>query len=156
MLLEYLFFDAGKRPQIETFNNDIINHWNTTKKDDLLPNITYIDFDTSDYWIVRYEKSGNYENLAKQFSEINNRICEEFSPTILTDESSEYFNKSLYPLVNKFERYLRKLRYLKVSLCNEEKLKGIIRDIEKKDFGEIYNILFIDNDFRSAAREKIK
>src|SRR5699024_7784762 len=51
---------------------------------------------------------------------------------------------------------LRKLLYLKVSLCNEEKLKSTIRDIEKKDFGDIYNILFVDNDFRSAAREKIK
>lgn len=77
-------------------------------------------------------------------------------PTILTDESSEYFNKSLYPLVNKFERLLRKFLYLKVSQCDEQKFRSVISDIDQKDFGEIYTILFIDNNFRAAARDKIK
>lgn len=156
MFLEYLFFDNSKRQRVEEFNHELKEHWSKTKEDDLPPDITYKDFDKANSWIVRYEKTGKNETVAKQFSEISERLCEEFSPTILTDESSEYFNKSLYPLVNQFERYLRKLLYLKVSLCNEEKLKGTIRDIEKKDFGDIYNILFIDSDFRSAAREKIK
>lgn len=156
MLLEYLFFDMSKRQQVETFNHDLKERLEKAKKADLLPDITYKDFDKADYWIVRYEKPGNNDSVAKQLSEINERICEDFSPTILTNESSEYFNKSLYPRVNRFERYLRKLLYLKVSLCNEEKLKSIIRDIENKDFGEIYSILFIDSVFRSAARDKIK
>jgi hypothetical protein len=156
MLLEYLFLDKSKRSLVETFNNDLRIHWSKGKEDDLPFDVTYKDFDEADYWIVRYEKSGNNESVAKQFSEINERVCDEFSPTVLTDGSSEYFNKILYPLVNEFERSLRKLLYLKVSLCNDEKLKSAIRDIEKKDFGDIYNILFVDNDFRSAAREKIK
>lgn len=158
MLLEYLFFDKSKRPQVETFNEELTEQWKkeNAKKNDLPPQVTYKDFSTTDYWIVKYEKDGNSEVVAVHFSKINRRICEEFSPTILTDESSEYFNKSLYPLVNKFERQLRKLLYLKVSLSNEEKLKKTIQDIEKKDFGDIYNILFVDSDFRSKAREKIK
>lgn len=156
MLLEYLFFDKDKRPQVEVFNDELEAQWSRAKKDDLPPAITYKDFDETDHWIVKYEKAKNGEQEARQLSEINQKICEEFSPAILTDESSEYFNKSLYPLVNKFERYLRKLLYLKVSLCNEEKLKSAIRDIEKKDFGDIYNILFVDNDFRAKARDQIK
>jgi hypothetical protein len=156
MLLEYLFLDKSKRSLVETFNNDLRIHWSKGKEDDLPFDVTYKDFDEADYWIVRYEKSGHNESVAKQFSKINERVCEEFSPTVLTDGSSEYFNKILYPLVNEFERSLRKLLYLKVSLCNDEKLKSAIRDIEKKDFGDIYNILFVDNDFRSAARDKIK
>lgn len=156
MLLEFLFFDKSKRSQVETFNDELKARWSKAKEDDLPPTITYKDFDKTEYWIVKYEKSGGNEQVARQLSEIGKQICEEFFPTILTDESSEYFNKSLYPLVNKFERYLRKLLYLKVALCNEEKLKSAIRDIEKKDFGDIYSILFVDNDFRSKARDQIK
>lgn len=156
MLLEYLFFDKSKRSLVEQLNKDLQEHWGKLKKDGSPPSITYKDFDDGDCWIVRYEKKGNSEQTAIQFSEISEKVCEEFSPTILTDESAEYFNKSLYPLVNQFERRLRKLLYLKVSLSNEEKLKSTIRDIEKKDFGDIYNILFIDNDFRTAARDRIK
>lgn len=156
MRLEYLFFDKSKRPQVETFNNELETYWSKAKEDDLSPEITYKDFDKTDYWIVKYEKAGNNEQVARQLSEINEKICEEFSPTILTDESSEYFNKSLYPLVNKFERRLRKLLYLKVALYNEEKLKKAILMIEKKDFGSIYDILFVDHDFRTKARNEIK
>lgn len=156
MLLEYLFFDKSKRSQVEQFNKGLLDRWGKLKKDGLAPNITYKNFDDGDYWIVKYEKDGNREQTAIQLSEISEKVCEEVSPIILTDESSEYFNKSLYPLVNQFERRLRKLLYLKVSLSNEKKIKSTIRDIEKKDFGDIYNILFVDNDFRSAAREKIK
>lgn len=156
MLLEYLFFDKSKKDLVEQFNEDLKEHWNDSKKKDSPPNITYKDFDESDCWIVRYEKNGNSEPVAIRFSGINEKMCEKFSPTILTDESAEYFNKSLYPLVNQFERRLRKLLYLKVSLSKEEKLKSAIRDIEDKDFGDIYNILFVDTAFRSAARDKIK
>lgn len=84
------------------------------------------------------------------------QIRQEFSPVIVTDESSEYFNKSLYPLVNKFERLLRKFLYLKVSQCDENRFRNIVTDIDHKDFGEIYTMLFVDNNFRSAARDKIK
>ena len=120
MLLEYLFFDKSKRSLVEQLNKDLQEHWGKLKKDGSPPSITYKDFDDGDCWIVRYEKKGNSEQTAIQFSEISENVCEEFSPTILTDESAEYFNKSLYPLVNQFERRLRKLLYLKVSLSNEE------------------------------------
>lgn len=156
MLLEYLFFDKNSRIDVETLNVEIMVHWDTSKDDPYPPDIRYNNLDSSDHWIVSYEKSGNNELNAKRFSELNEKICKEFSPIILTDESSEYFNKSLYPLVNKFERCLRKLLYFKVALCNEDKLQCAILDLEKKDFGEIYNILFVDNNFRSTAREKIK
>lgn len=156
MLLEYLFFDKSKRSSVERLNEGLQEHWGKLKKDGSPPNITYKDFDDGDCWIVRYEKKGNSEQTAIQFSEISEKVYKVFLPTILTDESAEYFNKNLYPLVNQFERRLRKLLYLKVSLSNEEKLKSTIRDIEKKNFGDIYSILFIDNDFRTAARDRIK
>ena len=155
MVLEYLFFDKNQRQNVEAYNHELEKSDIGDGKNPSIQ-ITYKDFDKLDCWIVKYERSGNNETAAKQSSEISSYICQEFSPTILTDESSEYFNKSLYPLVNKFERLLRKFLYLKVSQCDEEKFKKVIADIDQKDFGDIYTILFVDNDFRTAARDKIK
>lgn len=155
MVLEYLFFDKNKRQNVEAYNHELETSDTGNGKNSSVQ-ITYKDFDELECWIVKYERNGNNETTAKQSSEISTYICQEFSPTILTDESSEYFNKSLYPLVNKFERLLRKFLYLKVSQCDEQKFRSVISDIDQKDFGEIYTILFIDNNFRVAARDKIK
>lgn len=155
MVLEYLFFDKKQRQKVELFNQSL---GESSTDDGKTPSfqITYKDFEGLECWIVKYEGKGGNETIAKQGAEISDRICEEFSPTILTDESSEYFNKSLYPLVNKFERLLRKFLYLKVSKCDEEKFRSVIADIDQKDFGDIYTILFVDSNFRAAARDKIK
>lgn len=155
MVLEYLFFDKNQRQSVEVYNHELETSDTGNSKNSPVQ-ITYKDFDELECWIVKYERNGNSETTAKQSSEISTYICQEFSPTILTDESSEYFNKSLYPLVNKFERLLRKFLYLKVSQCDEQKFRSVISDIDQKDFGEIYTILFIDNNFRAAARDKIK
>ena len=155
MVLEYLFFDKNQRQNVEVYNHELETSDTGNSKNSPVQ-ITYKDFDELECWIVKYERNGNNETTAKQSSEISTYICQEFSPTILTDESSEYFNKSLYPLVNKFERLLRKFLYLKVSQCDEQKFRSVISDIDQKDFGEIYTILFIDNNFRAAARDKIK
>ena len=154
MILEYLFFDKTQRNNVESFNHELETSYDNNKN---LPlQITYRDFENLKCWTIRYERSENGEAAAKQISGISSRICQKFSPTILTDESSEYFNKNLYPLINKFERLLRKLLYLKVSQCDEEKFRSIITDIDQKDFGEIYMLLFVDNTFRANARDKIK
>lgn len=155
MILEYLFFDKTQRKNIESFNHELETSYADNNKNFPFL-ITYGDFKRLECWTVRYERSENNEATARQISEISSRICQEFSPTILTDESSEYFNKNLYPLINKFERLLRKLLYLKVSQCDEEKFRSIITDIDQKDFGEIYMLLFVDNTFRANARDKIK
>lgn len=139
MVLEYLFFDKNQRQNVEVYNHELETSDTGNSKNSSVQ-ITYKDFDELECWIVKYERNGNNETTAKQSSEISTYICQEFSPTILTDESSEYFNKSLYPLVNKFERLLRKFLYLKVSQCDEQKFRSVISDIDQKDFGEIYTI----------------
>lgn len=154
MILEYLFFDKTQRKNVESFNHELETSYDNNEN---LPfQITYRDFENLEYWTIRYERSENGEAAAKQISEISSRICQKFSPTILTDESSEYFNKTLYPLVNKFERLLRKFLYLKVSQCDEEKFRSVITDIDQKDFGDIYTILFVDSNFRADAKDRIK
>lgn len=154
MILEYLFFDKTQRNNVESFNHELETSYDNNKN---LPlQITYRDFENLKCWTIRYERSENGEAAAKQISGISSRICQKFSPTILTDESSEYFNKTLYPLVNKFERFLRKFLYLKVSQCDEEKFRSVITDIDQKDFGDIYTILFVDSNFRADAKDRIK
>lgn len=153
MVVEFLFFDKKPREKIALFNKGL-EEAGTDDSKSLVFQISYKDFDGLECWIVKYEIKGNNEAIAKQCSDISNHICQEFSPTVLTDESSEYFNKSLYPLINKFERLLRKFLYLKVSRCDEARFRNVIADIDQKDFGEIYNILFVDINFRAAAREK--
>lgn len=154
MILEYLFFDKTQRKNVESFNHKLETSYDNNEN---LPfQITYRDFEKLECWTVRYEGSEDDEAAARQISEISSRMCQEFSPTILTDESSEYFNKTLYPLVNKFERLLRKFLYLKVSQCDEEKFRSVITDIDQKDFGDIYTILFVDSNFRADAKDRIK
>lgn len=154
MILEYLFFDKTQRKNVESFNHKLETSYDNNEN---LPfQITYRDFEKLECWTVRYEGSEDDEAAARQISEISSRMCQEFSPTVLTDESSEYFNKTLYPLVNKFERLLRKFLYLKVSQCDEEKFRSVITDIDQKDFGDIYTILFVDSNFRADAKDRIK
>ena len=155
MVLEYLFFDKKNQTEVELFNQKI-EETSVGDKKTATPHFTYNDFDGLDCWILKCEIEGQNEVVAKKLSEIGSSIIDNFAPKILTDECSEYFNKSLYPLVNKFERLLRKFLYLKAASCKEDKLIKAISDIEKKDFGDIYTILFVDSNFRTAAREKIK
>ncbi len=151
MILEYLFLDKAHRNDVEKFGVELLTETKTAITD-----INYKDFDSVDYWAVQYEFGRNSENDAIILSQVNTNFVTKFSPIVLINESAEYFNKSLYPLVNKFERYLRKFLYIRVAQCDPEKYKDILRNIETKDFGDIYNILFVDSSFAAEAKNIIK
>lgn len=155
MILEYLFFEKSEKFEVQKYNDENISPAYSSEINSQIPCISYKDLDNSECWIVKYEISSNNEQTAKQLSEINEKIYGAFSPTILTNESSEYYNKALYPIVNKFERNLRKLLYLKAAFYNDEKIRKILLNIEEKDFGKIYEALFVDTNFRTAARKQI-
>lgn len=95
------------------------------------------------------------ESSAKKLSEINDKIIEKYNPTILSNESSAYFNKKLYPLFNEFERKLRKLLYLKSALSTKTKETENIKDLEGKDFGEIFTMLFTDSEFVKETKKSV-
>lgn len=85
--------------------------------------------------IVEYKMEGDSELIAKTMSKINYKIVNDFKPmSVLINESSEYFNKRLYPLVNELERKLRELLYLVKALYDDKKAKKEIYNLEKKDF----------------------
>ena len=153
MIIEYLFFDKTNRKTIEEHNKTIVLKENESK--DKLK-ISFKDFDEADYWAVRYEYGKYSETDASYLSLLNEEIICKFSPIVLINESAEYFNKNLYPLINKFERLLRKFLFLRVAIYDVKKFEHIIKDIESKDFGDIYNILFVDSNFCKNVRDKIK
>lgn len=142
MIQEYLFINNEK---IKDPKDMCINK--------IIPEIEKID--NSDCIIVKYVMSGENKESARELSAINDEIIEKYNPTVLSNESSAYFNKKLYPLFNEFERKLRKLLYLKSALSPQ--IKGVenIKDLEKKDFGTIFPMLFIDSEFANGVRQSM-
>ena len=102
-----------------------------------------------EYNILSVVIDGNSEPSAKKASDLNDKILP-FEPIILTNSSAEYFNVKLYPLINRFERKLRKLLYAASTLQKDQ--SNAITDLEKKDFGEIFSLLFRDADYQKRVK----
>ena len=78
---------------------------------------------------------------------MNDYMKEKFAPTILHDGCAAYYNRSLYPLYNKFERQLRKLLYLKAKMSGNKEDAAVTDNIENMDLGGIFELLFTDSVF---------
>ena len=73
----------------------------------------------------------------------------------IPDSAYYYFNKALYPIVNEFERKLRKLLYLASSLHGDENSQKVIVGLEEQELGNIFETLFSDAAFVKKAKETI-
>jgi hypothetical protein len=98
--------------------------------------------------------TGENEDNAKTLSLIHDEIIAENKVIVLNNGCSERFNKMLFPLINEFERKLRKLIYLAVVLSEPDQIKGMenIENLEEKDLGEIFEALFTDPDFIKSLK----
>ena len=154
MVLEYLFLDSTHKEAMSDFSYKpgIIKNG---KEAYAAIKGTIHTFNGTDLWVIKFEIEQNNKDAAKILSRINDSITQSYSPIVLSNESSEYFNKVLFPLANKFERLLRKYLYLKWNSYTGEELPKVIKNLEEKDFGEIFNILFIDDDFNKKVKERI-
>lgn len=139
MIQEYLFTDDIK-----------INDEKELSLCGFVPEIEPIK--NSDCKIVKYISAGNSVEDAKSLSSVNETIMDKYKPTVLTNESSAYFNKRLYPLFNEFERKLRKLLYLKSALYKNKDDVKAIDNLEIMEFGSLFNFLFIDSGFVTQIR----
>lgn len=139
MIQEYLFTSDEHRHAVEQYTPE------SCEKD-------IYDIDNSDCWIVTYSKEGTNESSAKILSSVHSYIVNNFHPTVLSNECSAYYNKALYPHFNEFERKLRKLLYLKSALSRDAKGSALIKDLESKDFGEIFTLLFSDAQFVQGTK----
>lgn len=142
MTQEYLFIDATHRSAVESYTPDKVK-------------VEIYDIENSSCWIAIYSQSGENEETAKTLSRVNDYVLSHFSPTVLSNGSSAYYNKRLYPCINEFERKLRKLLYLKSALYQGDKKLDNIRDLEEKDLGKIFELLFTDAEFVKHTKSKL-
>lgn len=141
MINEYLFLSDEYRASVEDF-----------RPSDVIIEISKIE--NTQLWIATFSVGGKNEDSAKKLSEVHTTLME-YSPLVLSCESSEYYNRMLFPLVNELERKLRKLLYLAASISDNTEAKESIQRLEEKDFGEIFDLLFIDMNFISNLKKRI-
>lgn len=141
MINEYLFSTDEYRDKIETY-----------KPTDITVKITNIK--NSALWVASYFINGDNEENAKKLSEVHSSIYK-YSSSVLACGSAKYYNRILYPLANDLERKLRKLLYLTVSISSDKDAKEKISELEEKDFGTIFDILFIDQNFIIDLKKRV-
>ena len=141
MINEYLFLDDKHREEISTYSPDNIS-------------VDVSDVDNTILWIVTFTVQNKNEESALMLSDVHT-FMSQYSPMVLTCESSEYYNKILFPSINELERKLRKLLYLAVSISDDEASKSTIKNLEEKDFGIIFDMLFTDPNFISKLKERV-
>ena len=143
MINIYLFNSDENKEKIEALTVDDMS-------------ITFRNIDNTSLFIASFSLKMNGQDEAKKLSDINEAVMKLIPPPqTLVCESSEYFNKVLYPLINRIERKLRELLYLAASLSNNEKASSSITTLEELDFGTIFNLLFIDSEFISKVKQRV-
>ena len=143
MIQEYLFVTDTYKNEIESLevNSKILKET--------------IVIENSKCWIFSLQFDGENEDAARALDAANKAVFEKYTPIILSNGSSAYFNKSLFPIVNEFERKLRKLLYLASALQDEKDSGEAIKDLEAKDLGTIFTALFSDASFVKKVKETI-
>ena len=144
MVQEYLFTNKEHREAIEKYS---VQH-NSIEFD-------IEDIEGSDCWVTKFTTLKNDEASAKYLSALNDDIVQKYHPTVLTNDSSAYFNKVLFPDINEFERKLRKLLYLKSALSSNPKDAQTIKNLEEKDLGDIFTLLFSDTKFVNSVKKSV-
>ncbi|MBQ9360326.1 MAG: hypothetical protein IJT96_04750 [Lachnospiraceae bacterium] len=100
------------------------------------------------FHIVSYCSEGETYEDAIKLSKINEELKHR-KPIVLLNEASDYFIKELFPLVNRFERLLRKTLYLYDALLGNK--KNISR-LEEKGLGEVFNMIMTDPVFDNKIK----
>ena len=141
MKQEYLFTGNENRKEISEYSHKSV------KKQ-------IQEIDNSNCWIARFSIDSESESSAKTLSDVHVHI-KKYAPYVLSNESSAYFNKALFPHFNEFERNLRKFLYLKSALSTDKIDSEVINNLESKDFGEIFTALFSDSVFVQNVKKAV-
>lgn len=141
MINEYLFLSDESRTTVEAYKPAGIT-------------VEISGIENTPLWVAAYSLASKNEDSAKKLSEVHTIIMQ-YAPLVLSCGSSGYYNRILFPLVNELERKLRKLLYLAASISDNDKAKENIKQLEEKDFGEIFDLLFIDQNFILDMKKRI-
>lgn len=142
MIQEYLFIDGTHKAEFEKYRYKTVN-------------IEICDIENSDCWIATCSIDGDNKESANALSVVHEYVMDNYRPTVLSNGCSAYYNKFLYPFFNEFERKLRKLLYLKSALSGDKSDCETITDLENKDFGAIFALLFSDSQFIQNVKKSV-
>ena len=109
----------------------------------------------NDYYIVTASINSESKSSAIKLSGVHSSIVGSVDCTILTNDSSAYFNRVIFPLINRFERKLRKLLYEASVISAEDHGQDKIADLESKDFGELFELLFKDESYFKSIKDYV-
>lgn len=112
-------------------------------------------FNENKSYITTFEIESNDEKSARNLSDLNTYIISEYKPTTLTNECAEYFNVKLYPLINKFERKLRKLLYIHFSISSDKDSSKLMKNLENLSLGKIFSGLFVDRKLNQSIKNQM-
>jgi len=141
MINEYLFLTDEHRREVSKYKPDGVT-------------VEISDISNTTLWIAAYSAPNKNQDSAGKLSDVHSFLSQ-YSPLTLSCESSEYYNKALYPLVNKFERKLRKALYLSASISNSGEAQKTINELETKTLGYIFNSLFFDHEFIKGVKKRV-
>lgn len=146
----------------------IKKNYNTSKITEFKPESELVkmnceELKDSDTFLLTFTVDSNDIKAARLLAPLNDNIVETYKEncTVLENQAAAYFNKSLFPLINDFERLLRKVLYTaKSTLLNKDKVDSKIKekieinivDIEKMEFGPLFDILFTDEHFNKTVK----
>ncbi|MBP5200483.1 MAG: hypothetical protein J6Z82_07525 [Schwartzia sp.] len=142
MIQEYLLLDTKEKRQIQSYRPNGIES-------------KLFSVQSGKCWYVRFSIKGDSEKSAKKLSNIDKYVQDHFHVQILQSGCSAYFYRRLYPVVSKFEHELRKLLYVKSKLSPNENNVNNIENLESKTFGDLFYLLFIDNNFIKKIKEGV-
>lgn len=157
MYLEYLFLEEDFNSDVEEYTYRYDVKWNgeTTRILQSKLNVIQLSDSKSRIVTIKVDNFTNQEEEAKHLSIIDADFSKKHKSTLLRNDASAYYNQKLYPLANEFERQLRRFLYIKNALHTGDKVKKNIENLESKDLGEIYQLLFVDDDFCQKVRKKL-
>lgn len=142
MIQEYLFVSNKNLEEAKAYKPEGIK-------------TTWTQMENTDNWIVSYSLPRESFENAKRLSDLNLFVTERYNPTVLVNDSAALYNKRLYPIVNEFERLLRKTLYLKGTLHQGEKAVANLKNLEEQEFGKLFDLLFADDDFIKEVKERV-
>lgn len=107
----------------------------------------------------------NDETRAKMLDGLSQQLSEKYPDAfqVIYSESSQFFCRELYPMIVELETKLRQALYISRALFENSSvtsksflfsLRKEEKPIEAFDFGEIYEAIFTDQNFRKKLNEK--
>lgn len=107
----------------------------------------------NEFILITLSTKGDGIEEANLLDKLNTNIHSDLEEIFLVScGSSEYYNKELYSLINSMERKLREFVYIAIIKNDTEQFYKLHGELEKLDFGELYKILFTDEDFIKGTK----